>query len=176
VFLRYEENEHVAHIEVPDWQAVLCVTQKRGIGAESMAFVPGQIETKAYCFDEASISAYATMAGDHNMLHHDVTAARASRFKGLIASGSHMSGVLMGFGATIVSRDHLAVGLEFTFRFERAIPASTDTVLSWTVTSVEPHAKLGGTMLMMEGAISSLNGQRYVSSTGRAVVWDRQPA
>ena len=141
-----------------------------------MAFTPGQTATKSYCFDTATIIAYATLAGDLNALHHDEVVAGASRFHGLIACGSHMSGVLMGFGASIVSRDHPAVGLEFTFRFERAIPAGTHTTLSWTVTSAEPHAKLGGTMLVMDGAITGADGTRYVSSTGRAVVWDRQPA
>ncbi len=141
-----------------------------------MTFTPGHRQSKPYCFNEAQVIAYATMAGDDNTLHHDVTAASLTRFKGLIACGSHMSGVLMGFGASVVSRDHLAVGLEFTFRFERAIPAGTETQLYWTVVSAEPHAKLGGTLLVMEGGITGLDGQRYVSSTGRAVVWDREPA
>ena len=141
-----------------------------------MNFTVGQTVTKSYRFDDTTIIAYATMAGDQNALHHDATAAGASRFKGLIACGSHMSGVLMGFGASIVSRDHLAVGLEFTFRFGRAIPAGTDTILSWTVTLAKPHAKLGGTMVEMDGAITGLEGKRYVSSTGRAVVWDFEAA
>ena len=137
-----------------------------------MMFAPGHIATKPYRFDEDGIIAYAKMAGDMNALHHDLAAASASRFNGLIACGSHMSGVLMGFGASIVSLDHLAVGLEFSFKFERAIPAGTDTVLNWTVRSVQPHAKLGGTVLEMDGPITGLDGIRYVSSTGRAVVWD----
>lgn len=137
--------------------------------------VPGHTETKPYTFDAGNITAFAAAAGDMNHLHHDPATAATTRFGGLIASGAHMSAVLMGFGASMVTRDHASLGLNFCFRFERAIPAGTDTVLSWTIVTAAPHPKLGGTLLDIEGAILGLDGKRYVSSTGQAVIWDKQP-
>jgi hypothetical protein len=40
------------------------------------------------------------------------------------------------------SRMHDTAGLEFTFRFRRAIPAGTEAILSWEVTAIEPNAKV----------------------------------
>lgn len=141
-----------------------------------MPFSPGDTTTRPYLFDEVGIRAFAHGSGDMNPLHHHTEFAEASRFKGLIASGPHMAAVLMGTGATMVSQAHESVGLEFTFRFERAIPAGTQTNLTWTITSAEPHPKLGGTLLHFDGAILGEDGKRYVSASGKAVVWDTPPA
>jgi 3-hydroxybutyryl-CoA dehydratase len=139
-----------------------------------MTFVPGDTRSRPHLFDEASIITFAKLAGDHNPLHHDVTIAVESRFKGLIASGAHMTAVLMGFGASMISEHNEAVGLEFTFKFERAIAANTATLLTYTIIQTEPHAKLGGTLVCFEGAITDTSGKRYVATTGKAVVWDRR--
>jgi 3-hydroxybutyryl-CoA dehydratase len=138
-----------------------------------MTFTPDQSFSKPYLFDAAGIVAFASLAGDMNRLHHDAVVVEHPRFEEMIASGAHMTAVLMGFGATIISREHDSLGLEFTFRFERAIFADTPTVLSWTVTTAEPHAKLGGTLLTMRGAITSGDGVRHVSAHGTAVVWPK---
>ena len=139
-----------------------------------MTFRIGQMNTKPYQFDAAGIVAFAKLAGDDNPLHHDEVAARASRFGGLIAGGTQMSAVLMAFGASMLSRDHEAVGLEFNFRFVKAIAAGTQATLRWTITSVEPHAKLGGTLVGFEGAITSEGVIAHVLATGRVVVWDKR--
>ena len=138
-----------------------------------MSLTPGHSESKPYTFDAAGIAAFAAMAGDMNALHHDPATAAQTRFGGLIASGAHMTAVLMGFGASMVTRDHQSVGLEFAFRFERAIPADTATTLTWTVVAAEPHAKLGGTLLTIDGAIIGPDGKRHVHATGKAVIWDK---
>jgi acyl dehydratase len=141
-----------------------------------MTFRIGDTASQPYLFDEAGIMAFAYGSGDMNPLHHDREAAAKSRFKTIIASGPHMTAVLMGVGATMLTNGHDSVGLEFSFRFERAIPAGTQTNLSWVVTALEPNAKLGGTMVSCEGAITGEDGKRYVSATGKAVVWDKLPA
>ena len=141
-----------------------------------MTFKIGDTDTKPYLFDEAGIMAFAHGSGDMNPLHHDPEAAGKSRFKTIIASGPHMTAVLMGVGATMLTKAHDSVGLEFTFRFERAIPAGTQTTLSWIVTALEPNAKLGGTLVLSEGAITGEDGKRYVSANGKAVVWEKPPA
>lgn len=137
-----------------------------------MTFKVGDTKSKPYVFDEQGIRAFAHGAGDMNVLHHDPEEAAKSRFKGLIASGAHMSAVLMGFGATMMTENHESLGLEFTFRFERAIRAGTETVLTWVITAVEPNARLGGDIISCEGSITGLDGTRYVSSKGKAVIWE----
>ena len=139
-----------------------------------MPFHPGDTDTRPYLFDAAGIVAFATAAGDMNPLHHDAAIAARSRFKTLIASGPHMTAVLMGAGASFLSREHEAVGLEFTFRFERAIPAGTQTTLGWTILTAEPSASLGGTLVTCEGAITGAGGRQHVFATGKAVVWDKR--
>ena len=141
-----------------------------------MPFTPGATETKPYTFDPDGIIAFARASGDMNPLHLDPAAAAKTRFKGLIASGAQMTAVLMGFGASIVSRHHEAVGLEFNVTFNLAIPAGTETLLSSTILSAVPHAKLGGTLVTFEAAIAGLDGKRYLSATGKAVVWEHRPA
>ncbi|MEQ1697894.1 MAG: MaoC/PaaZ C-terminal domain-containing protein [Hyphomicrobiaceae bacterium] len=141
-----------------------------------MTFRIGDTSTKPYLFDEAGIMAFAHGAGDCNPLHHDHDEAAKSRFKVIIASGAHMTAVLTGFGATMLTTNHDSLGLEFTFRFERAIPAGTQTNLTWVITGLEPNAKLGGTIVLCEGAITGEDGKRYVSANGKAVVWDKPPA
>jgi 3-hydroxybutyryl-CoA dehydratase len=144
-----------------------------GFSTDPMTFAPGHTRSKPYLFDEAGIIAFATLAGDENPLHHDAALASQTRFKGLIASGAHMAAVLMGFGASMISAAHDAVGLEFTYKFERAIPADTATILTYTITDAQPHAKLGGTLLTFSGAITDAAGRRFVTSHGTAVVWDK---
>jgi 3-hydroxybutyryl-CoA dehydratase len=138
-----------------------------------MSFAPGHTKSKPYVFDAAAIRAFAAMAGDENRLHHDTAYALRSRFKGLIASGAHMAAVLMGFGASMISEHHEAVGLEFTFKFSRAIPAGTATLLTYTIRDAQLNAKLGGTLLTFEGAITDASGKPFASTTGSAVVWDK---
>lgn len=154
----------------PFWRWMKNEQQK--LHGAKCTFRAGDSATKPYLFDEAGIMAFAYGAGDMNVLHHDPEAAAKTRFKGIIASGAQMTAVLMGFGASTLSERHEAVGLEFNTRFECAIPAGTQTTLTVTITSCEPHAKLGGSLVTFEGAITGDDGKRYVSATGKAVLWD----
>lgn len=138
-----------------------------------MSFRIGQSKTKPYCFNAQNIVAFATEAGDMNPLHHDPKAAAASRFGRLIASGAHMSAVLMGFGASMLTEGHESLGLEFSFRFLKAIPEGTETTLKWTVTGVVPNERLGGDIISCEGEIRGPDGAVHVTSSGKAVVWDK---
>jgi acyl dehydratase len=137
---------------------------------------PGDTVSKRVTFDAGSIARWAAEAGDMNPLHHDPAFAATTRFGGVIASGAHMVAMLMGFGATTVSAMGEAVGLEFTYRFQRAMPAGTEATLSYTFLSADPTPKLGGTVLSFEGRITDDAGKVYVTSTGKAVVFDPRPA
>lgn len=138
-----------------------------------MSFHVGQSKSKPYRFDAQGIMTFAHGAGDMNPLHHDPEVAAASRFGRLIASGAHMSAVLMGFGASMLSEGHDSLGLEFSFKFLKAIPADTETILKWTISEVTPNVRLGGDMISCEGEIVGADGTLHVRSIGKAVVWDK---
>ena len=68
------------------------------------------------------------------------------------------------------------VGLDFSFRFLRAIPAGTATSLAWTVTGVEPHEGLKGDLVTLEGRIvDDASGKVYVTCLAHTVVWPDKP-
>lgn len=127
--------------------------------------------SKPHVFTAENIRRFAEEAGDDNPLHHDEARAAASRFGGIIASGPHMAAVLMGFGASSMNSRQAGVGLEFNFRFLKAIPAGTSTLLVWTVAAVEPSAGLKGDLYTLEGRIVGNDGKVYVTSRGSCVVW-----
>jgi 3-hydroxybutyryl-CoA dehydratase len=136
-----------------------------------MAVTVGEVFSRRHVFTAEDISDFARRAGDLNPLHHDAERAAQTRFGGLIASGPQTSALLMALAAAHLSREHETVGLDFTFRFRRAVPAGMDALLSWQITAVEPHPKLGGDLVVFSGAITDEAGQRYLSAEGRAVVW-----
>jgi acyl dehydratase len=131
----------------------------------------GYTWSKPYVFTLENIRQFATYAGDENPLHHDEAVAKASRFGTIIACGAHMSGVLMSVAASRLAGVKESVGLEFTFRFVKAIPAGTETVLSWTSTGSEPNEKLKGDIVTAEGKITDADGKIYVISVSKGLVW-----
>jgi 3-hydroxybutyryl-CoA dehydratase len=136
----------------------------------------GDEVSRPYVFTRENIRRFAEEAGDENPYHRDEAKAAASRFGGIIASGPHMAAVLMAAGATELTGTRDGVGLDFNFRFLKAIPAGTSTFLSWKVTGIEPHAGLKGNLVTMEGRIVDDRGKVYVTCQGHAVVWPDQNA
>jgi 3-hydroxybutyryl-CoA dehydratase len=138
---------------------------------------PGETFSKRYTFTAEAIAAFAALAGDWNPLHHDPDLAAASRFGGLIASGTQTSALLMGLAAEYLSKASETAGLEFTFRFRRAVPAGLDAIFAWRITAIEPSEKLGGEIVSLSGDLTDDAGQRYMTGEGRAVLWPkRDPA
>jgi acyl dehydratase len=137
---------------------------------------PGETFSKRHLFTAQDIANFAARAGDWNPLHHDPDMARATRFGGLIASGTQTSALLMGVVAKHLSSTHDSAGLEFTFRFRRALPAGTDAILAWRVTAVERSEKLSGDLVTLAGEITDDAGNRYVTAEGRAVIWPKTAA
>jgi acyl dehydratase len=134
---------------------------------------PGEIFSKRHVFTAEDIADFAARAGDWNALHHDADKAAETRFGGLIASGTQTAALLMGLVASHLSKTHEPAGLEFSFRFRRAVPAGTEAILSWQITAIEPSPKLGGDLVILAGEISDDAGRRFVSSEGRAVIWSK---
>ncbi len=132
---------------------------------------PGFTFSEPYVFTRENIARFAEEAGDRNPLHHDVERANASRFGTIIACGAQMSGVLMSVAASLLAGSRESVGLDFHFRFKKAIPEGTATTLSWTVVSIEPHVGLKGHLVTMDGRIADEAGTVYVTSEAKGVVW-----
>ena len=65
---------------------------------------PGETFTLRLRLTDPDIIDTAGRLHDHNPLHHDVAAARAAGFPGLIASGAHTGAIFMGMTATHFSQ------------------------------------------------------------------------
>ena len=107
-------------------------------------------------FDAASIRRFAAMSDDENPLHRDDAAAAAGPFGRLIASGPHVSSLMMGLDATYLSRRFDALGLEFDFRFVKAI---TRRIVGSSTSAVAVDG-FSMTQQSRSVAVSSANGPR----------------
>ncbi len=135
----------------------------------------GEKFSKEVHFDAAGIAAFAKSTGDTNPLHHDAEFAAASRFGGIIASGSHVTALLMGLVADYFSDKGTNVGLDFSFRFQAPVRAGDTIVLRWTITESMPKLSLKGDIITLEGEAVRENGIIAVSSTAHALLLQRSP-
>jgi acyl dehydratase len=119
--------------------------------------------------------AFATSVDDRNPIHHDVDAARAAGYPGLIASGTQIGSLMMAATATHYSQaDPLGrvrggLGLGFEIRFRAPVLADEDIELRWTVTSVARKDRLEAWIVQLEGDARSTRGV-LVSATGTVLV------
>jgi acyl dehydratase len=139
------------------------------------------------------ISEFAKAAGDYNPMHHDPQFAAKTRFKRLIASGTHMTSLLLGLSASYFSEQRSMIGLEFWQRFKRPVFAdetikiglefwqrfkrpvfADETIkLEWLVIKVTPNKKLNGDVVELRGRIKGSDGQTAVGAKGRVLVTDK---
>lgn len=120
----------------------------------------------------SEVAAFATAAGDPNPVHHDPAYATATRYGRLIASGTQTAALLMGLTASHFSARGAMVGLEYWFRFRRAVHADETVHIEWLVVKVTPHARLGGDIVELRGRIRRQDGQTAVGAKGRVLVTD----
>jgi 3-hydroxybutyryl-CoA dehydratase len=128
-------------------------------------------------FDAEGIRRFAELCGDRNPLHHDAEAAAKGPFGKLIASGPHLTSLMMGMNATYFSRRFDALGLEFSFRFVRAVPVEATLLLEWTVGAVVPKASLAGHLVTLDGRAVDEAGGVYVTGRGTMLIreWPGSP-
>ncbi len=120
-----------------------------------------------------SVAEFARSVGDSNPLHNDSGYAAGTRFKRLIASGTQTTALLMGLTAGHFSRGCAMIGLEFWFRFRRAVFADETIRLEWLVVSVKPHQRLGGDVVDLRGRILNQAGETAVGAKGRVLVTEQ---
>lgn len=120
-----------------------------------------------------SVAEFARSVGDLNPIHQDSGYAAGTRFKRPIASGTQTTALLMGLTATHFSQGAAMIGLEFWFRFRRAVYADETIRLEWLVVSVKPHARLGGNVVDLRGRVLNQAGETAVEAKGRVLVTER---
>jgi acyl dehydratase len=133
----------------------------------------GEKFSKEVYFDSDNISVFAKSAGDTNPLHHDPEFAANSRFGGIIASGSHVTALMMGMVADYFTDKGTNVGLDFSFRFQAPVRAGDTIVMRWTITESMPKLSLRGDIITLEGEAVRENGIIAVSSTAHALLLQR---
>ena|SRR5215467_5707690 len=87
-----------------------------------------------------SVASFARAAGDNNPVHFDASFAAQTRYRQLIASGTHTTALLLGLTAAHFSRDTSMVGLQFSVRFKRPVFANQTIDLEWLVIKVVNRA------------------------------------
>jgi acyl dehydratase len=121
----------------------------------------------------AIVGAYAHAAGDDNPVHHDPRFAAATRYRRLIASGTHTTALLLGLTASHFSKTGAMVGLEFWVRFRTPVYADETIRLEWLVVKVTPNEKLSGDVVELRGRIKGEDGRTALGAKGRVLVTDR---
>lgn len=121
----------------------------------------------------AVVGAYAHAAGDDNPVHHDPRFAAATRYRRLIASGTHTTALLLGLTASHFSKTGAMVGLEFWVRFRTPVYADETIRLEWLVVKVTPNEKLSGDVVELRGRIKGEDGRTALGAKGRVLVTDR---
>jgi 3-hydroxybutyryl-CoA dehydratase len=121
----------------------------------------------------AMVTGFALAAGDTNPVHHDPAFAAATRYRRVIASGTHTSALLMGLTASHFSQRGAMVGMEFWLRFRRPIYADETIRLEWLVVRVTPNTRLKGDIVELRGRIKGEDGQTALGAKGRVLVTDQ---
>lgn len=122
-----------------------------------------------HVFETKASQEFARLVGDTNPMHHDEAFARGSRFGGLIASGTETTARMMGLTAAHFSRFGETVGLEFNFRFRRAVPMGARTVIRWTVSEIVEKPGLG-TIAVCRGTLTLEDGTVAVEGISKGVM------
>ena len=131
----------------------------------------GEAFTLRLRFSDEEIRAFATTVLDFNPLHHDLAAAKAQGYRGLIASGTQLGSVFMAMTATHFAkpggngRPRSGVGMGFDIRFRAPVYAGEDIDLRWTVTGIARKDSLDGWITRLEGEARS-GETLLISGTG----------
>ena len=125
--------------------------------------------------DADEVARFARLCGDQNPIHTDAEHAGLTRFGGIVVSGPHLSSLLMGMTATHFSTPgpngvRAMLGLDFRFRFRRAVRAGQAIELSWEVVAVREKSSLAGDLVFLAGRVRHEGGEDAVTAVGKVLV------
>ena len=121
-----------------------------------------------FCPEESI--AFALNAGDLNPLHHDAEYADASRYRGLIVSGTHTAALLLGLTASHFAQRASVVGIRFAVDFLQAVRADAAVTMAWSVTRVHRHPGGRGWFVDLSGELCSEDQGLCVTASGTVLV------
>jgi len=125
----------------------------------------GDSVSKQITFDAAEIESWAARIGDTNRLHHDAAYSASSRFGGVIASGGHVTALMVGMLGGFFADKGLNVGVEFSCRFQTPIRAGETVRLQWRIVEVAPKSESGSRRIELQGNATHLDGSIAVSAS-----------
>ena len=136
---------------------------------------PGDTCCRSVRFSRDEIATFARLSGDSNPLHHDQLAAQRARHGEIIASGEHTTAVLIGLASSHFSQPDAhgareVLCLNFNFAFKAPVFAEQAIELSWKVASVEPHPRLGGMLVHLDGKAAVRHANPSVVGRGTLLI------
>ena len=131
-------------------------------------FEVGETFGADWCFSDQQVSDFATLAGDFNPIHHDIKQAQAMGFDEIVISGTQYTAMMMGLVATFVSNRCPTLGLEFDFKYKKAIFANQRLKVIWKISAIQYHPKLQGDMIYFEGQL--LNDKDELCTLGKGML------
>lgn len=108
-------------------------------------FRVGETFAADFAFTAENIPQMAALLGDTNPVHH----APAPEHGAVIASGAHIAGLVMAFGAARITDRAPSLGRTWSIRFRAPVRAGDTLHMVWTITATAPHRR--GTMLTLAG-------------------------
>jgi acyl dehydratase len=141
-----------------------------GIGARIGTI--GERFSRTVTLTAEGIHEFALAAGDMNPLHHDQMFAEASRFGGIIASGTHYVALIMGLVAThFTEQGRAGAGMEFSFQLKKPVRAGDTITMTWQVAEVTPKPSMKGDILSLTGGITTQEGLEVMTCTGKVALF-----
>ena len=113
-----------------------------------------------FVFTAEKIVEMAMLLGDTNPVHH----TPSPQFGVVIASGAHIAGLVMAFGAAQITNRAPSLGRTWGIRFRTPVLAGDTLHMVWRITAVEPHRRGPMITLAGEGTVER-NGERIVAIT-----------
>ncbi|SEA04668.1 MaoC family dehydratase [Paraburkholderia sartisoli] len=130
----------------------------------------GETFSSTLALSADSVKSFASLVNDLNPLHHDDAYAAASRFGGLIASGTQPSAHFMALLATHFSTYAQPLGLEFDIKLKKAVYANDMLTITWRVRDAWWKPGLNGDLTQLDGNVVNQRGETVLIGTSTILV------
>ena len=119
---------------------------------------------------EEEIIEGAKFVADGNPIHGRAN-HQNSRVSGIIASGSHVTGLFSALIPTHTVQYGHMLGLEMSFEFRAPILPDTLYLMEWAVTDMQNSAAMGGNIFSLQGEIKKSGEKPAVHGTARILLY-----